>query len=171
MKASLEPASGGVIVVNIPMRLELVQRRSYFRVNIPESMKVSTKIWYGNIESGAEKRTSEHYWEGSLLDLSAGGCQVVLDCEQKQHFHAGQFVVIEFTPLPYESPFVFDTQIRNVLLTADRSHVCIGLQIIGLESNSDGRETLQRLCDVVEKYYQINQSNAKHLDMHGSVVN
>ena len=169
LKASLDPESGGLIVVNVPMRLELVQRRSYFRVNVPESMKVGAKIWYGNAEAGAEKRNSAHYWEGNLVDLSAGGCQVALDSEQKQHFRAGQFVVIEFTPIPYEAPFVLDAQIRNVVSTANQCHICIGLQMIGLESNPDSRETLQRLCDVVEKYYQINQGNVKNLDMQNPV--
>lgn len=170
LKASLEPESGGVIVVNVPTRLELVQRRSYFRVNVPESMKVGTKIWYGRSEGGSEKRSSGNYREGSLVDLSAGGCQVALDCDQKQHFRAGQFVTMEFTPMPYESSFVLEAQIRKVLLTADRGHVCIGLQIIGLESSVEGRESLQRLCDVVENYYQINQGSVKNLEMGGSVM-
>ncbi len=165
LKPSLNPESGGIIVINVPVRIELVQRRSYFRVNVPKSMKVCARIWYGCLQGNGSNSKPEHHWEGALVDISAGGAQIAIDANQKQNFRAGQFVVMQFTPMPYETAFTLNTQIRKVLLTADKGHVCVGLQIIGLETSSQGRQTLQRLCDIVEQYYQLNQASIKQQDM------
>ena len=59
---------------------------------------------------------------------------------------------------------MFDAQIRNILPAADGKSICLGLRIVGLEASSEGRQVLQRLCSVVEHYYQINQCSAKQRD-------
>ena len=61
-------------------------------------------------------------------------------------------------------PLMFNAQIRNILPTADKQTICIGLQIVGLEASLEGRETLSRLVGIVEKYYQINRSGTRQQD-------
>jgi hypothetical protein len=63
--------------------------------------------------------------------------------------------------MPYEIPLMFNAQVRNVLPTADHTGLCLGLQIVGLEASEDGRQTLSRLAQVVERYHQINQSDGR----------
>jgi hypothetical protein len=59
---------------------------------------------------------------------------------------------------------MFSGQIRNMLPTADGNNVCLGVQIVGLEASPEGRQVLERLCGVVERYHQINQSSVKQQD-------
>ena len=166
--AALEPSpdatSGGTIVLNVPERIEIVQRRNYFRVDVPKSLKVNVLLWHRSASDTEQNVPPEHYWQGRLADISAGGAQIVVDNAQNPDFRKGQFVGLRFTPMPYEMPLMFDAQIRNLLLTADGKSACLGLQIVGLEASSEGRQTLQRLCNVVEQYYQINKTNAKQQD-------
>ena len=176
---SPEAQSGGRIVLAVPTQIELVPRRSYFRVNVPESLKVNVILWHRCHTDGIPKRDNnkgrpvfpperrhspEHYWQGRLVDISAGGAQVAIDASQEPDFKKGQFVGLRFTPMPYEMPLMFNAQIRNVLPTADDDKICFGLQMVGLEASVDGRAILQRLCNVVERYYQMNQSSLKQLD-------
>jgi hypothetical protein len=52
-------------------------------------------------------------------------------------------------------------QVRNVLPTADRTSLCLGLQIVGLEASEEGRQVLGRLAKVVDHYHQVNQSEGR----------
>ena len=186
LRPSLEPAGGGTIELAVPDRIEVVERRSYFRVNVPRTLKVNVMLWRrqglhfagdckmeaccaaGSQDSGSGDRRAmpADYWEGRLVDISAGGAQIAVDAAQRSDFKKGQFIGLRFTPMPYETPLMFNAQIRNVLPTADGKSICLGLQIVGLEASPEGRGVLQRLCSVVERYYQINQSSAKQQDMH-----
>ncbi len=182
---SSDPTSGGgtplrgnpTIVLTVPDRIEIVQRRSYLRVDVPSSLKVNVMLRHrcytdrkseaqqmGSQTTDAHRMPPEHYWQGKLADISTGGAQIVVDVMQKPDFKKGQFIGLAFTPAPYEMPLMFDAQIRNILPTADGKSICLGLQIVGLEASSQGRQLLQRLCNVVEYYYRIKQCSAKQQD-------
>lgn len=172
LEPSTDPSAGGRIVLAAPQRIGVVQRRSYFRVNVPESLKVNVVIWHRS----AGRQTNEpthNFCEGRLMDISAGGAQIVMPAKSPNmegsptgafDFHKGQFVGVRFTPLPFETPLVFNAQIRNILPTADHSAMCLGLQIVGLEASEEGRQILARIAGVVERYYDINQANGKQQD-------
>jgi hypothetical protein len=182
---SSEPASGGeappygnpTIALMIPDRIEITQRRSYLRVEVPSFLKVNVMLWHrryinGEPETqqmasqttGAHRMPPEHYWRGRLTDISTGGARIVVDAMQRPDFKKGQFIRLTFTPMPYEMPLTFDARIRGILLTADEKSICLGLQIVGLEENPQTRQVLHRLCSVVEAYYRINQYSAKQRD-------
>lgn len=160
-----DPSKGGTIVVARPDKIEAIQRRSYFRVNVPRNMKVNVVIWH---RSGRRMPTTEtpKCYSGQLMDLSAGGAQIAIPLvkgeagQEKLDFHQGQFIGIRFTPLPYEMPLIINAQIRTILPTADENAVCIGLQLVGLEASQEGRETLTRIAQVVETYFQMNEEPA-----------
>ena len=172
IQPSSEPTSGGTITLMVPERIELVQRRSYFRVDVPSSLNVNVMLWHRRYTDEMsetqqiETQTSDsrRYWQGKLTDISAGGVQIVVDTGQKPDFKRGQFMGLRFTPMPYEMPLMFDAQIRNILPTAGEKGICLGLRIVGLEASPEGRLVLQRLCNVAEHYYQINQYSAKQQD-------
>lgn len=169
IQPSTETANGGTISLMVPERIEMVQRRSYFRVDVPSSLKVNVMLWHRSYTDEPETQQTvtqtldsrlmpqERYWQGKLTDISAGGVQIVVDTAQEPDFERGQFVGLRFTPMPYETPLMFDAQIRNVLPTACEKGLCLGLRIVGLEASPEGRQVLQRLCSVAEYYYQINQ--------------
>ena len=163
LEASPDTTSGGTIVLAVPGRIEIVQRRSYFRVDVPKSLKVNVLLWHRHKSDNSEVPPS-NYCEGRLVDISAGGAQVVADVAQSQEFKNGQFIGLRFTPMPYETPLMLNAQIRNILPTVDGKGICLGLQIIGLEASPEGHQILQRLCNVVERYFHINKSGAKQQD-------
>ncbi len=200
---ALEPSSGteaeqdagGIMVLAVPDRIEVVQRRSYYRVNVPESLKVKVVLWHRGGKRQAKKQIQDapenNYCQGKLVDISAGGAQVVVPypdeqenpasaspqdslrrnesngdisktfCDGELNFKKGQFVGMRFTPMPYETPLMLNAQIRNILPTADGKCASLGLQIVGLEASPEGHEILTRLIGIVEQYYQINRSGAR----------
>ncbi|MHC4061417.1 MAG: flagellar brake protein [Planctomycetota bacterium] len=181
LEPSSDGTSGGTIALEAPDRVEIVQRRSYFRVEVPESLKVNVLLWHRgqqNMDSksdegalgtdGGDQVPAGRYWQGRLIDISAGGAQIAISSADGQDFRNGQFIGMRFTPMPYETPLMFSAQIRNILPTADGKSSCLGVQTVGLEASPEGREVLQRLCGVVERYYQINQSSVKQQDFHGA---
>jgi hypothetical protein len=168
LEPSADPDAGGTIVLATPDRIGVVQRRSYFRVNVPESLKVTVVLWHR--AGGRQAQEPMHnYFEARLVDISAGGAQVVMPMNNGRvesapgaptfDFHKGQFVGVRFTPMPFETPLIFNAQIRNMLPTADHTALCLGLQIVGLEASEEGREVLARLAGVVERYYDMNQAS------------
>ncbi|MCL5282163.1 MAG: PilZ domain-containing protein [Planctomycetes bacterium] len=206
---SADPEAGGTIVLAAPQCVGVVQRRSYFRVNVPASLRVNVVLWHRTGHRASDDRLHA-YCEGRLVDISAGGAQVVVplkhgaaggpagldtnsaspasnaasagalqqtvmgaaqappagaapraDAPGTADFRKGQFLGVRFTPMPYEVPLMFNAQIRNVLPTADHAGLCLGLQIVGLEASEDGRQTLSRLAQVVERYHQINQAQGQ----------
>ena len=191
---------GGKIVLAVPDRIEVVQRRSYFRVEVPQSLKVKVVLWHRGNRRQAQKEILDapddqtlddqrhNYCPGRLMDISAGGAQVIVPYQNEQDSLAspkrdsngkvsrnfcagdldlrkGQFVGMRFTPMPYETPVMISAQIRTILPTSDGNGASLGLQIVGLEASPEGREVLARLIDIVEKYYQINQSGARQQDI------
>ena len=179
----LEPATnagtGGTVVLKVPEQIDCFQRRSYFRVEVPESLKVNVTVWHRKSRHQASEPRAEaagdgcHYSRGRLVDISAGGAQVVLDAPRapcgdnsgsEPKFRKGQFIGIRFTPLPYETPLLLNAQIRNALPRADGNSIYLGLQIVGLEASSQGRQVLSRLVGVVERYYKMNQPTAQNKD-------
>ncbi len=174
LEPSSDPEAGGTIVLAAPQRIGVVQRRSYFRVNVPQSLRVNVVLWHRTGHRTPEER-GHIYYEGRLMDISAGGAQVVVPRKDtkpcvpaapgegggalgESDFRKGQFLGVRFTPMPYETPLMFNVQVRNVLPTADHTSSCLGLQIVGLEASEEGRQVLSRLAKVVECYHQINQS-------------
>ncbi|MHC4104296.1 MAG: PilZ domain-containing protein [Planctomycetota bacterium] len=186
---------GGTIILAVPDRIEVVQRRSYFRVDIPQSLKVKVVLWHRGNRREAKKQLQDeaddqthNYCHGRLIDISAGGAQVIVPYPNEDEstaaprrdsqgnisknfsageldFRKGQFVGMRFTPMPYETPVMISAQIRTILPTSDGNGASLGLQIVGLEASPEGREVLGRLIAIVEKYYQINQSGARQQDI------
>ena len=178
--------AGGTIVLAVPDRVEVVRRRSYFRVNVPSSLKVSVMLWHrcytdngGSNEPSSHRENAvdntkmppERYWQGKLVDISAGGAQIVVDTAEKPDFRKNQFIGLRFTPMPYETPLMCSAQVRGILPTADDKNICLGLQMVGLEASVEGRDILQRLCNVVEQYHRMNQSGIKQQDMQPAGTN
>ncbi|MBN2138323.1 MAG: PilZ domain-containing protein [Sedimentisphaerales bacterium] len=170
---ALEPAvnadTGGTIVLTMPAQIEVIQRRSYFRVEVPESLKVNVTIWHRKSRQNTPDGISHQldggadYCTGRLVDISAGGAQVALDAESsaQQQFRQGQFIGMRFTPLPYETPLLLNAQIRNALPRADGDSIFLGLQLVGLEASPEGRKILAKLVGVVERYYKMNEASSK----------
>jgi len=164
------PNSGGKVAVLIPPKINVISRRSYFRVAIPAELCVDAIFWHRRCSDDNKVSESESCSHGSLVDISAGGAQVVVSAAKEFDFNKGQFIGVKFTPMPYDKPLMFTAQIRNVLPTADGANYCLGLQIVGLEASDEGMGTLKRLCNVVENYHQINKTSIRQRDFKTTAV-
>ena len=203
----LEPSSnqpnnnncGGSIVLMKPEQIKVVERRSYYRVEVPESLKVKVLLWHRSVKHDSMSHMDSHQiqvhdcCQARLVDISAGGIQLIapyknetMDDEQgdnqsvsdndaiasvaNMNFKKGQFIGLRFTPMPYETPLTLSAQIRNVLPIEDGTGLSIGLQIVGLEASPEGHELLSRLISVVGKYYEMNQSDTKQPEKHHEMI-
>ncbi len=172
LEPSQAPGQGGAIVLALPDHVEVIQRRSYFRVSVPESLKVNVLLWHRSRDEAESTIRDSRFetrdcFQGRLVDISAGGAQAIIphQSEVTPDFKRGQFVGTRFTPMPYETPLMFNSQIRNILPSADDKSIYLGLQIVGLEASPEGRKVLSRIVGVVERYFKLNQSSAKQQDM------
>ena len=176
-------AGGGTIVLVAPDRVEMIQRRSYFRVSVPDFLDVKVTLWRhsqnrntgpmlhepdGPRVTSGERR---NYYLGKLVDISAGGAQIMIPRQNGANldFRKGQYIGLRFTPMPYEMPLMFNAQIRNILPAEDHKSIYLGLQIVGLEVSSEGRRVLSRIAEVTKRYYQLNLSDTKQLDMQSDI--
>lgn len=157
----------GQIALAIPNEIEMVKKRSYFRVRVPKSLDVDVEMWHRSYIDGAGQvplaRTSQG-WHGKLVDISAAGLQIAIDSAQGPDLETEQCVGLHFTPLPNETSLTFNAYVKSVSPTAIGNDMCFGLQIIGLETSPEGRLVLQRLCSVVDQYRQINEVAADQPD-------
>ena len=176
LEPSRDPNTGGRVIVSNPENLEVIQRRSYFRVSVPEFMHVNVALWHRAGKSLDDPHSHE-YCAGRLMDISAGGMMLALPkstLPDANHapawdsFRKGQFIGLRFTPLPHETPIMFNAQIRSLLPTADNQAVCLGLQVVGLEASSEGRQIIGRIASIVEQYHQINEQSAVPEPSHSS---
>jgi c-di-GMP-binding flagellar brake protein YcgR len=153
--------SGGKMKLRIPLEMDLVQRRCYYRVQVPSSIDVKAEMQQRHSDDKNVQASDEGVCSGELVDISAGGLQLAAPGEKDKNFREGSFVLVKFIPLPFETPMTLSCQVRSILPTVDGNSTCYGLQIVGLEASAEGRMTLSRLANVVEQYYQMNNSEMK----------
>jgi anti-anti-sigma regulatory factor len=154
LEPSANPTQGGSLVLRNQDQLETCERRSYVRYSLSKSLRITALLWHRSPDTNYLKAVPTHCWQCILIDVSEGGVQIVIDVTQEPTFHKGQFVNVRFVSVPCEMPVTFDALIREILPTADSEHICLGLQFVGLETNTEGRRSLQHLCDSEGRYFE-----------------
>ncbi|MHC4635202.1 MAG: PilZ domain-containing protein [Planctomycetota bacterium] len=147
------------IILMMPSEIDQVPRRSYVRVEVPASLKISVEFWrrYCSSSEGKVTIAAGPRWDANLVDISVGGMQIAVNDVKPDDFRKGDSVGLRFTPMPHETPLMFNAQIKTVLPTADGTGICYGLQMVGLEASPEGRLVLARLAGIVEQYHQMNK--------------
>jgi hypothetical protein len=136
----------------VPERIDMIGRRSYFRVQLAEPLEVKAVATGRYMESDCQGvLVMGREFEGKLIDISAAGCQIAIDISQRPYFHSGDMVKIVFVPEGEGTPIGFNTNVRSVIPTVDSSSLCIGLEVVGLEASPEGRLTLSRLCEFISR--------------------
>ncbi len=185
IESSTDHEQPAAMTVAVPGHIDVLQRRSYRRVGVPASLKVGVLLWHRSKDRPDTDRRQTPLPQavrGRLVNISAGGAQVVLDVgsgvysndsDGARHaaavaktlgFERKQFIGLRFTPMPYETPVLLNARLRNIVPSANGRSIRLGLQIIGLEASPEGRRTLCRLVGVVEHYHRLNQSGAAGKD-------
>ncbi len=145
----------------MPGQIELIQRGSYFRVKVPNSLEVNMQIRLRNSSAKRPQNAQGHEdcFPGRLLDISADGMQVAIDLQHEKNFSRGETIGIRFTPLSHETALMVNAQIRSLWHAADDKSLYFGLQLVGLEASPEGRLVLSRLVSIVEQYERMNQTH------------
>lgn len=142
----------GRIMIKKPINIEQMQRRSYTRVPVPSQMNVSTLFWHRGYTDNSTDVPIENYWQGKMMNLSAGGTQITVTKEQFENFRMNQFVGMQFTPLPFEKPVLVEGQIKNIVVHDDSELVSLGIEFLGLEASTDGRDKLDKIVETIGVY-------------------
>lgn len=140
------------VMVTRPVSAERMHRRAYERVAVPDELHVEVLFWHRGYTDGQSSVPVENYWQSSLLDLSAGGVLAEIDKSHGGDFRSGQLVGLQFTPLPYEKPLLLEGQIKHIGSESGSGMLQLGIQFMGLEASSDGREKLGRITETVDMY-------------------
>lgn len=150
---AINEAAAGRIMIKKPIKIEQMQRRSYTRVPVPDEMNVSTLFWHRGYTDNSTDVPIENYWQGKMMDLSAGGTQITVTKKQFKNFRMGQFIGMQFTPLPFEKPVLVEGQIKHIAVIADDSEmISLGIEFLGLEASTDGRDKLDKIVETIGVY-------------------
>lgn len=145
------------IAIAFPDKVERVERRAYHRQPVPLNATVKVLFWHRGYPDEPHSTPDESYWQGRLLNLSAGGAQLEIEIEQKDHFSVGQFLGLQFTPMSYQQPLQLESHVKYLKEVSDHSHFRIGVEFLGLEASPEGREILSRILEVISDYEQMSR--------------
>lgn len=151
----------GWIGLEIPEKIEKLKRRSYSRVLVPENLAVKVIFWHRGYDDEKGTVPDEGFWQGQLLNLSAGGMKMSISVDKKYHFEPGQLVGMQFTPKPYEKPILLEGLVIHIHHADSEKDdfVDLGIEFLGLEASWEGRVKLHRLVEIIEQYEKINIKN------------
>jgi len=146
----------GKILLVIPEKMEKMGRRAYLRQDVPSTLNVKVLFWHRGYNDDSTEVPLENYWQGRLINLSAGGVQLAIALDQAPNFKIDQIVGLQFTPMPYEKPITLEGHVKHLQKTEDGRELILGVHALGLEANAQGRIILHRIIDVVNRYQQLN---------------
>lgn len=153
---------GGRVSLDIPDKVERVQRRAFERQPVPASIKVKCLFWHRGYLDDSERKPAEQYWQGRLLNLSAGGAQIAVDLALKPYFSQGQLVGVQFTPMSYQRPLLLEAHVKYLVDQSEQNQFLVGVEFLGLETGIEGREVLHRLIQIINEYEKLNQQGSSN---------
>lgn len=143
--------------VALPNRIEMLKRRAYNRVSPPRTMNVNVTFWHRGYNDCQADEPSENYWQGSLVDLSAGGLLMSVKDDAGECFRQDQYLGLQFTPMFYQKPIMLEGKINRLGECDETGKVNIALEFLGLEASGEGREKIHRLVSIVNTYAMQNK--------------
>lgn len=155
-ESSVNESCGGKIVLELPDRIECMQRRAYSRANVPTNLNVKVLFWHRGYMDDTKEAPPDNYWQGRMVNLSAGGLQIAVEIEQGPNFRIGQLVGLQFTPMSHQKPILLEAQVKHLAEKAEAKQLYVGVEFLGLEVSGEGRQKLRRMIDVVGEYEKQN---------------
>lgn len=143
------------ITLTLPEEIEVVRKKNYLRVNVPDSINLEAQLWHRDTAAEDNGRAVAQVCQGfaaRLVTLAADRLEVAVSTDQGPDFSKGQYVALKFTPLDNETPMSLNAYVRHVLPTCQAKELVIELEMVGLEASPEGRMVLCRLCNVVSRY-------------------
>lgn len=148
--------SGGIISVQYPQAAECMPRRACLRQPVPAALNVKVLFWHRGYIDASRQQPAEQYWQGRLLNLSAGGAQFEIPNDQKEYFSTSQLLGVQFTPMSYQKPFLLESHVKYLRDNPENGHFKIGVEFLGLET-PEGLQLLHRLLEIIDEYERMNR--------------
>jgi len=144
-----------------PDSMTEMQRRAYYRTRVPDDTTLLVSVWPGGIAArGNAQKTPLQVTTGELADLSCGGALLRLHLPTPPNWADGQTLGLEMQLPDGRTPILTDARYRGVRLTAGGA-LTAAVQFVGLELTPDGRTTLQRLANSVQRLYRLNLASGR----------
>ncbi len=127
-----------------PTQMQRLQRRSFTRVAVPEGRVVRVTFWSGEKDVEPSGPSPVPVWSGRVVDLSAGGFQAILSCDEAPTLCEGDSVGVRIAFGPGEASIYCNAQYRHCRQQEDR-RFSAGFQFIGLTQTDEGRDLLRTI--------------------------
>lgn len=132
-----------------PEELYELQRRLFYRVEIPKNRPVDVELWTND---GNDAPPPDDIHRGTMIDLSVGGLSVGFTSEGAPQLEENQELTCAF--LLESDPIRLNARVRYCN-TSDSGMRC-GLQFIGADSTDEGRQQLEHIARFVN-YLQFQE--------------
>jgi len=156
------PVGGGLtcraIGVCLPNKMQRLQRRAYFRADVPANRVVRAAFWLGGREAEPQGTTlTLPVWSGRVTNLSAGGFQIVCGLESVAPLECGETVGVRIAFGAGDGTVYADAQFRHVCRENDEA--VMGFQFLGLAQTNEGKDALRIISRKVSEYQQAAQQH------------
>ena len=142
-----------------PRSITELQRRSYYRTPVPESLSLVATLWPGGPETrSAAQNTPLQLVSGTLADISCGGALVRLNQPSPPDWADRQTLGVELQLGDGRSPLVTSATFRGVRHD-ELEQYNTAIQFVGLELSVEGRLVLQRLAACVQRFHRMAVSS------------
>ena len=132
----------GVIHVCSPTHMQRMQRRAFNRSDVPGNRIVRVSFWLGGRENEPAGTTPDQpVWSGQVVNISAGGFQLVSEHSLGDNLSPGDTVGVRISFGIGDETVYTDAQFRHCLEEGGKFR--LGFQFVGLGLTPEGREALQ----------------------------
>ncbi|MCD6304107.1 MAG: PilZ domain-containing protein [Planctomycetes bacterium] len=127
-----------------PTSMHRMQRRAFIRADVPPNRVVRASFWMGGVAAEpAGPNPLRPVWTGRVINISAGGFQLITDDQAVCGLEVGETVGVRISFGSGEPTVYADAQFRHVQPMA--AGLAVGFQFVGLAHSDQGRKTLQFL--------------------------
>jgi len=128
-----------------PDEMVELQRRLYHRATVPANMTVPVHL------EREEHNQAGAICQATMLDVSAGGISVVLPKHNRPDWDRDEPVRCSFRTNSTEPPINVIGQVRHAE-PMDGERVRVGVHFVGLETDSEQSDTLQRITRLASRF-------------------
>ncbi len=145
-----------VVSLCAPTKMQRLQRRAYFRVEVPGNRIVRASIWLGGCENEPAGTSPERpVWTGQVLNISAGGFRMRTGSDATYLLDPNDVMGTRLIFGTGRETVYADAQLRHAEPSEGGS--LMGLQFLGLAQTPQGLKTLQFISSKVGEFIKANQ--------------
>ncbi|MBN1347616.1 MAG: PilZ domain-containing protein [Phycisphaerae bacterium] len=144
------------LLLSWPEQIEQLQRRVYYRVEVPEDCPIVVQFWRGGVlPHMAIPPIDRPIVVGRVQDLSVGGMRVEIAQSDNPRLETDEMVGAEFAAEPGKQSIVLEACFRHIEPSGPKK-LSLGFQFIGLEVAAEGPSLLSRLAHAVSRLQRVN---------------